>query len=533
MKNDNVSKAQKMNREQWNPMTIVAGRYFNEEAVVGYEMKQGPLGNPLHSNTDGEFEHDLNTCFEHVKQQQPSIELKRMHFQMPVMNSDALPAFDEYQPLDAPVSLSSTSISLAWVKQDNVKSSRVGYHFQGNQLADLRDRLAQGKHYKGLVGNLGYFMTKELNVGDHIWSHRRRFPNPDHQLPEMLSYLGFYYFGDKNGNVETAGFQSAHNAGVGITHDGEIHVLPSITCHQYDIRLNGTSFTINSLNPDLEMLAELDIALFDVNYPMTHQGHPVEFSPMLPLDGRVNLFICNQGDGERPYEEVAKIWNGACPLPSFGVLISLSDDHFKSLFPHGIKVGDAVHVQPYSKECNFSHYAQILGGLVPSIVNGKSIVPTGHDVTAAQAEQALNRVANTDAPLARTGKETNNFDALIREPSGLFIETDNHVGYLLFDGRHEMSIGANIVDVANLVQRLSEPDIDFFDGESIKNAIAIDGGSAMKAYAVDIQSGDAAVELGTNEVTMDILNRVAAGGRNAPGNDPQGLNLYSTVVMEL
>ncbi|ERB63455.1 hypothetical protein N779_20625 [Vibrio coralliilyticus OCN008] len=87
-----------------------------------------------------------------------------------------------------------------------------------------------------------------------------------------------------------------------------------------------------------------------------------------------------------------------------------------------------------------------------------------------------------------------------------------------------MSVGVNIVDVANLVSRLSQSDIDLFDGETIRNAISIDGGSAMKAYAVNVGNGT---------VSMDILNRVAAGSRNAPGNDTQGLNLYSTVVMEL
>ena len=46
----------------------------------------------------------------------------------------------------------------------------------------------------------------------------------------------------------------------------------------------------------------------------------------------------------------------------------------------------------------------------------------------------------------------------------------------------------------------------------------------MKAYAVNVGNGT---------VSMNILNRVAAGSRNAPGNDTQGLNLYSTVVMEL
>ncbi|WP_241033784.1 hypothetical protein [Vibrio maerlii] len=514
-----------MKSECFETMTIVAGRYFNPQPVTGYQMKSGPLGNPLHENLDTDFEQKLAERFSKVVGEKTTLGVKRLHMQMPQIDPSALPSSSDYQPVEAPESLATTSMSLVWLKQEDVKSARIGYHFKDNTLADLKDRLAEEIQLNGIIGNLGYFMTKELNVGDHIWSHKLRYPNPDHQLPEILSYLGFYYFADENGEVETAGFPTAHDSAVAVDLDGKVHVLPSVTCNRFDIDINNSPFHVDCLNPSLEDVAHRDVALFNVNFPMTHQGHLVEFAPMLQLENRINVFVANRGNGVKPEEEVVKIWQGECPLPSFGSLLSFKREAFDRLFPQGLQVGDRVNVKPYANEIDLSKFKQVLGGLVPSVIDGQPIVPTGNEVTAEQAEHALDRVANTDSPLARSGKETNNFDALIREPSGLFIQTDNHIGYLLFDGRHEMSIGANIVDVANLLKRVTESDIDLFEGETLHNAIAIDGGSAMKVYAATVD--------GVNEPKMDILNRVAAGGRNSPGDDPQGLNLYSTVILEV
>jgi hypothetical protein len=34
-------------------------------------------------------------------------------------------------------------------------------------------------------------------------------------------------------------------------------------------------------------------------------------------------------------------------------------------------------------------------------------------------------------------------------------------------------------------------------------------------------------------VTLDLLNRVAAGSRNGPGEDDEGLNLYTLLALDL
>jgi len=101
------------------------------------------------------------------------------------------------------------------------------------------------------------------------------------------------------------------------------------------------------------------------------------------------------------------------------------------------------------------------------------------------------------------------------------VQTKDQIGWVLFDGRHELSIGASVVDVAVILKMLEDDRV--FDGK-VKHAVFVDGGSAMKVYAV--KSDDTVL-------TLDLLNRVAAGSRNGPGADPNGLNLYTLLKLSL
>jgi hypothetical protein len=98
------------------------------------------------------------------------------------------------------------------------------------------------------------------------------------------------------------------------------------------------------------------------------------------------------------------------------------------------------------------------------------------------------------------------------------MQTSDQIGWVLFDGRHELSIGASVVDVAVTLSKLDAV------LTRIEQAVFIDGGSAMKTYG--IRSNGAAADL-------DLLNRVAAGSRNGPGMDDDGLNLYTLLTLGL
>jgi hypothetical protein len=138
-----------------------------------------------------------------------------------------------------------------------------------------------------------------------------------------------------------------------------------------------------------------------------------------------------------------------------------------------------------------------------------------------QVERNLQRYGNTTSPLGRCARESDNFDIFIREPTGVFLETQDKIGWVLFDGRHELSIGASVVDVSHILARLQQRGLF---GQPIQNALFIDGGSGMKVYTA---------QCGGKTAQLEAMNRVAAGARNGPGEDRDGLNLYSAVSLNL
>jgi hypothetical protein len=141
--------------------------------------------------------------------------------------------------------------------------------------------------------------------------------------------------------------------------------------------------------------------------------------------------------------------------------------------------------------------------------------------TSEELKLQLQRYGNALSPIPECGRESRNFDPRIREPAGVFAETQSHVGWILFDGRHELSIGASVADVARMLKLFDD---DGLYGEKIQHAVFVDGGSAMKAYHI---ASDGA------NVDLSLLNRVAAGARNGPGYDPDGLNLYALLQLGL
>jgi hypothetical protein len=79
----------------------------------------------------------------------------------------------------------------------------------------------------------------------------------------------------------------------------------------------------------------------------------------------------------------------------------------------------------------------------------------------------------------------------------------------------------SVSDVVKILKMLERENI--LEG-NVKNAVFIDGGSAMKAYIASNND---------DKLTLDLLNRAAAGARNGPGDDPDGLNFYSTLSLKM
>jgi hypothetical protein len=526
-----------MQADDWVPALIEPGKYSNAEPLVGFRRRDGQGGNPLHpARGQDEFEVELERHLKAFGEIWPGAIAERCFVRLPYWTGLVLPRSEDYRSVGQPEPLTTTSISVVLVPNGPAVGAGMGFHFQGRNLPTLRAR-TEGAGFQGLVGNLGYFMTEALIQG-YRWSHNERFP--DFPVPRMPSYIGFHLFHDEPTGELFSSFQGGYPGVVGICHDGTVEILPRVAVDKYEVAFEGRKpvrFAVDSIDT-VEPVA--DVMLFTRGFRGTEEiqglialaetsaGRDKRWQtckPMIPVavhGDRVNLFVANRGNGRVPVERVVSVWEGAAPLPSFGAVLSFGRACFESLFGGVEKfrvdyAGQRVRVLPTGGDVDVAAYAQMMGGLVPAVVDGVHVYGVGGTIGAVM--KALTRQDAT-SPITQSGQETRNFDPRIREPAGVLVQTERRVGWVLFDGRHELSIGASVVDVAILLRKLEDEGVL---GGRIQQAVFVDGGSAMKAYYV---------RSGYGRLRLDLLNRVAAGSRNGPGSDPDGRNLYAVLRLQ-
>ncbi len=524
-----------MRAGDWVRAPISPGQYFNREPLLGYARADGQGGNVLHpASRVPDFERRLMDAHRAFCRRHPAAYVRRVHIEMPYWSGPALPHPDDYRLVDAPQSLTTTLVTVVLVPQTAIRQASMGFYFENGDLAPLRERM-RGVAFDGVVGNLGYYMTRALIESKFPWSHNRRYPR--FPLPPMPSYIGFHLFSDAATGERCGAFLGAHPSAVGVRRDGRVEIVPRLQIDRYDVSLCQRELTVDLI--DRADAAGADVALFT---PALHtpqvRAHMAaaersagrddgwqHYAPMLPLadaPDRVNVFVANRGDGRAPVERVAAVWEGKAPLPSFGAVLSFKRSYFESVFGRVAQfraqcVGQPVRITPHGAA--IARFAQMLGGLVPAVVDGRHIYCLD---TVAQVMQNLGRYGNATSPIAQAGRETKNFDPFVREPAGLLVQTRDRIGWVLFDGRHELSIGAGVVDAGAILFKLEQ--LGMLGPQRVEQAVFIDGGSAMKVYAV--QSDEQALRL-------DLLNRVAAGSRNGAGSDEDGLNLYTLLTLDL
>lgn len=523
--------------DDWRRAPIALGKYSNSEELAGYQRSGGYAGNPLHpASGDDQCEGVLLENLEDLTSTaapETGIVAQRFHVRMPYWRGQRLPRLEDYGFLSQPQSLESTSISVVLASNRPGLAEGLGFWFNHDDLPSLHARMAEST-FSGLVGNLGYFMTPALIHG-YAWSHNARFPG--FRLDAKPSYIGLHIQREEVSGELAGSFPGAHPGAVGVKMDGTVRILPEVPLEGYDVDFGPRAAdvvgvqSVNSADPRADVVAITPAftgtgVVQDLTVAAEMTGGADEnwqtCQPMIPFPaeaGRVNVFLANEGDGRWPAEKVITLWEGAAPVPSFGTVLSFSKSYFESLFRsvprfREVFVGEPVRVLPHASGFDLAEYRQILGGLVPAVVAGAhTLYESG---TIADLMKSLGRSGAT-SPIAQCGRESRNFDPIIREPAGVLIQTATHVGWVLFDGRHELSVGASTVDVGVLLKKL---EVEGALGGRVEQAVFVDGGSAMKVYHVS-RSAD--------ELRLGLLNRVAAGSRNRPGSDPEGLNLYSTL----
>ncbi len=518
----NNKKERYMNPEDWKEVKVKRIPHLNNLCVpIGYNRKDGVAGNTLLPACI--FEDVLEEVFKRVRNDFSEAKLNRFHIMMPYWKppTKVIPCL--YDFVNRPSSLATTAATVLQLpnKARNIRPV-LEYGYNKNVLLSLLDRLKRnGDSFEGVIGNLGYYMTENLVEGMLDWTHNKRY-SKEYHLKTTKSFLGFYMRRDMESKEIYSSFNGAHPAAVAVAKTGEISILPNLNIQKYILRIAGKSFDVNDINP--LSTEKKDVAVFTPGFWNKEVEKNIEnwknFAPMIPVDNdskRINLFITNEGNGKYPIERIVKKWIGNAPIPSFGAVLSFGESYYEKLFGKKDLVNESVQIKPEGKT-EFDKYEQIFGGFVPAVINGRHL----YDVEEVQnLVNNLHMYGNACSPIAQAGRETNNFDPYIREPAGILFQTKDSIGWLMFDGRHELSIGVSVADVGKIVRKMEQ--VNVFGGKII-NAIFIDGGSAMKAYAV---------KRNDNELNLDLLNRAAAGARNGPGHDPDGLNFYSLLKINM
>ena len=531
-----------MRPDDWITAPIWPGQYCNPEPLTGFGRRDGWGGTVLHpADGDGELEAILAQRYAALRARYraryPGLYLERYTFRMPYWQGPDLPASEDYALVDAPEPLVTTSVSALLVPKAQVQGAAMGFYFQGDQLPSLRERM-QGTVFRGIAGNLGYFYTGGL-IGNEPgrarpWAHNVRYPG--FPLPTILSYIGFHLAREGATAQVYSSFLGANPAAVGVRRDGAVEVLSQLEIAWYEVTLGGQQFAVEAI--DDPHADGQDVALFTPALRTDEVERYIAaaeaaagaadgwqtYAAMVPLadaDERIHVFVANRGDGQIPIEEAIALWEGPAPVPSFGAVLSFKRSYFESLFGHAERfrrqvLGTRVQIVPHGGT-PFDDYAHMMGGFVPAVVDGEHVLCRE---TASQVVHSLSRYSSATSPIALAAQESRNFDLYIREPAGVLVQTDEHIGWVLFDGRHELSIGASVVDVGVLLLKLQAAGML----PAVQHAAFVDGGSAMKVYHV-VSDEDT--------VQLDLLNRVAAGPRNRAGADPEGLNLYTTLVLRL
>lgn len=509
-----------MQRSDWVPVVQrLAGP--DSHPFPAFARADGQSGNPLFkAQPNAAVEAHLAAAYASLRARYPAITAARHHVHMPYWTGERVPTAANYRFVEQPASLTTTAIIVLLVPQAAIHDVTLGFHFRGATLPSLRERL-QGVHFQGLVGNLGYYMTADLINHKFPWSHNRRYP--DFVLPEIPSYIGFHWHSEPG----TGAFESAHPAAVAIEANGNITILHDLGIDSYTVQIGSHEIHIGAANTPEAAGENVVVFTPALDVPETTGGDTWQtYTPMIPLvdaADRIHVFIANESYQGVPQEKIAAVWEGRAPLPSFGAVLSFKRPFFETLFgPVGVfktrYLHQPVRIIPAGRR-DFNRYRHIMGGLVPAVIDGHYLYLVD---TVADVQYNLNRFGNAMSPIAQTGRETRNFDPHQREPAGMLIQTAQHVGWVLFDGRHELSIGASVVDATILLKKLERAGC--LAGETVQQAVFIDGGSAMKVY--DVSSDHA-------HTRLEPLNRVAAGARNGPSPDYEGLNLYSTLSLAL
>ncbi|GEM_PF-6038655 len=512
----------------YTTVTIPTQRYCNLEELTGFiELPKVLESKPLHPALpeNKQLHNNIIKNLNKLHLDHPFIHTGHTHFLLPADRIN-LPSPQDYKQTNEPQPLKSVFATWYLLPKKDLQQPNAEFLINQSTIPPL-DAKVNRQSTSTIYSNLGYFVTPELihfsRLKSTEWAFNKRYPQFSIEI-DASPAIGFYYVKQQNKTYSTV--VDFPRGCIGITTDGTITILNTISIDSYTFEINNSQFTIhdqhiNALNqigkkitlitPSIQTKlsrqyqAEIETSLWETN-------SWIHYKEIISAPDTYNIFISNQGNGTYPIDIIAAVWKDKFPIVPFGYIISIPQSQMAKIFGP-ISTNDllnqSINVTPQSKKINFENFQTIYSAAIPLISGEKYQFES---LNAYQIMQHMNLLGSFTHPNIQLSLESKNFSPVIRDASNIAIETENYIGNILFSGRFELSIGASLIDQPILLKMIEKT-----LPEPFKNALMLDDGSGTKAvYAPD-------------NTTLLPLNITSAGFRN-PLGDPSG-NYYFSLTL--
>jgi len=426
-----------------------------------------------------------------------------------VLNQDREVDCENLRIQTTPKRLKTTFVSGFLMPTTSILGSQLGFHFLHGEPPLLKDVV---RDLKGtyLLTNLGYFLTPGLihteEEGGLSYAHNVRHPSDEHLSPSDNGYLGGFFIRTADGFV---GYPPHFGtAGVGITKDGKPILIDNIslkggTVYFGNKKLNWEQGDVNPTD-----LSTKPIAIFTPSFSNSSTRKAIKNNTWKDYrcsigEGRINIVVCNIGQGLYPAPKIAYIQKGRILQPGASIVFSLKKGFFKKIFPDGF---ETLLNNPTAVRFQFEPwFDRKVWNNVSCFYEGLLSLPLQGDVDFGWYNH----------PHACLTQETFIPNHYRREPRAVLVKTPHCFGAFVFSGRYEYSLGISFKELVPILNKAIQK---IAPQEMVEKIINLDGGSGVKLCL--IENGE-----------VKPLNWVAPGTRNRIG-DPNG-NTYSCMLLKI
>lgn len=442
----------------------------------------------------------------------------------------SLKAHREYLETKEPKSFKTIFMSGFLVERKRIRRINGGFYISPETpipvLSEVVNKLLpQKSFFPSFIFNFGYYYTKVLlDDKEYGYNKTRRAAGLEEECisNDWKSYLGPSIWNESNHKIVNPPL--FNKSWVLFKKNGEIKVgrnwqLGGGTAHFLDVNIDWKG---NSINSNSSQKVQVHTP-FENNKKAIYEENWAHYQKFVGKN-RVNFVILTKGVGQNVKSYISLVKKGEVMMPPMGIVISLSEDYFASLFSSKIANNFDRHnyyipqedilvewniTFPFKDSLEDVNF--LYGGFLPLVYDGYDYTQSTKDLESLMIEQGFFH------PHSRQSQETPIEKPYEREPRAVFVVVENkegkeEYGYFSFSGRYEESIGIDLFEVVPLLKKAIR-------GKRLKHVIHLDSGSAVKLL------------FATNPNKIKVLNLTAISMRSFIGEFDK--NVYNMISMSI